>query len=93
VIWLELAGLQRFCCNDNFWYMVENRWIAHVNSSSQSPVLATWLMVLAAFILGLPMLGSAVAFSAITSLSTIGLYLSKIYSMLHSGLYSLESSP
>jgi hypothetical protein len=34
-------------------------------------------MVLAAFLLGLPMLGSTVAFAAITSLATIGLYISE----------------
>jgi hypothetical protein len=35
-------------------------------------------MVLAAFLLGLPMLGSTVAFAAITSLATIGLYISEL---------------
>jgi hypothetical protein len=39
-------------------------------------------MVLAAFLLGLPMLGSTVAFAAITSLATIGLYISEWYYMI-----------
>lgn len=53
------------------------RWVASVSKISTTPVVSTWLMVLAAFILGLPMLGSTVAFTAITSLATIGLYISE----------------
>jgi hypothetical protein len=48
-----------------------------VSDISTTPVASTWVMVLAAFLLGLPMLGSTVAFAAITSLATIGLYISE----------------
>jgi amino acid transporter len=47
-----------------------------VSPRNQTPIAATWAMVLAAFILGLPMLGSVVAFTAVTSIATIGLYIS-----------------
>lgn len=42
----------------------------------QTPVNAVWLSVFIAAILGLPSLGNATAFSAITSVATIGLYIS-----------------
>lgn len=38
--------------------------------------LLVWLACTLSFILGLPSLGSAVAFSAATSIATIGLYIS-----------------
>lgn len=41
-----------------------------------SPIRTIWLAVTLAFILGLPSLGSSVAFAAATSIATIGLYLS-----------------
>ncbi|WIA33412.1 hypothetical protein OEZ86_006546 [Tetradesmus obliquus] len=53
-----------------------HRWLARVSGISDTPVASTWVMVAAAFLLGLPMLGSTVAFAAITSLATIGLYIS-----------------
>lgn len=47
-----------------------------VNPLTGTPINAVWAMVCFAFILGLPMLNSTVAFSAVVSISTIGLYIS-----------------
>ncbi|KAF9519895.1 hypothetical protein BS47DRAFT_1374938 [Hydnum rufescens UP504] len=48
----------------------------HVSSRTQSPVRTVWLAVFLSFCLGLPSLGSSVAFAAATSIATIGLYVS-----------------
>ncbi|GAA6044206.1 hypothetical protein JCM8097_004672 [Rhodosporidiobolus ruineniae] len=48
----------------------------HVDKRFQVPVRTVWLSVLFAFILALPSLGSSVAFTAVTSMATIGLYVS-----------------
>ena len=48
----------------------------HVDKRFQSPMRTIWLAAFLAFILALPSLGSAVAFSAATSIATIGLYIS-----------------
>ena len=47
-----------------------------VNAITGTPINAMLLMVCLAFILGLPMLNSTVAFGAVISISTIGLYIS-----------------
>ncbi|KAI0700801.1 amino acid/polyamine transporter I [Cerioporus squamosus] len=47
-----------------------------VDPKTQSPVRTVWLACTLSFILGLPSLGSSVAFSAATSIATIGLYIS-----------------
>ena len=47
-----------------------------INKTSGTPILAVWAMVTFAFLLGLPMLHSTAAFQAVTSISTIGLYIS-----------------
>ncbi|KAI0699002.1 APC amino acid permease [Cytidiella melzeri] len=47
-----------------------------VDPKRKSPVRTVWLACLLSFCLGLPSLGSAVAFSAATSIATIGLYIS-----------------
>lgn len=44
----------------------------------QTPVNATWAMVVGAFILGTPMLDNVTAFAAVTSIATIGLYISYV---------------
>ncbi|KAI8806310.1 amino acid transporter [Cladochytrium replicatum] len=54
----------------NFWHKI--------NPSTQSPTNTIWLGAGLAFILGLPTLGSSVAFAAITSIATIGLYISYV---------------
>ncbi|THH14288.1 hypothetical protein EW146_g6021 [Bondarzewia mesenterica] len=51
-----------------FFHIVDKRW--------KSPVRTVWLACTLSFILGLPSLGSSVAFSAATSIATIGLYIS-----------------
>ncbi|KAI0338750.1 APC amino acid permease [Trametopsis cervina] len=47
-----------------------------VDAKRKSPVRSVWLACTLSFCLGLPSLGSAVAFSAATSIATIGLYIS-----------------
>jgi len=47
-----------------------------VDHKRKSPVRTVWLACTLSFILGLPSLGSSVAFSAATSIATIGLYIS-----------------
>jgi len=47
-----------------------------VDNKRKSPVRTVWLACTLSFILGLPSLGSNVAFSAATSIATIGLYIS-----------------
>ncbi|GJE96097.1 APC amino acid permease [Phanerochaete sordida] len=47
-----------------------------VDAKRKSPVRTVWLACTLSFCLGLPSLGSAVAFSAATSIATIGLYIS-----------------
>jgi amino acid transporter len=52
------------------------RFFDHVDKRFHSPVRTVWLAAFLAFCLSLPSLGSAVAFSAATSIATIGLYIS-----------------
>lgn len=47
-----------------------------VDDRFKSPIRAVWLAATLSFILALPSLGSSVAFSAATSIATIGLYIS-----------------
>ncbi|KAF5376428.1 hypothetical protein D9615_008639 [Tricholomella constricta] len=47
-----------------------------VSATWKSPIRAVWLACTLSFILGLPSLGSSVAFAAATSIATIGLYIS-----------------
>ena len=44
--------------------------------TTKTPVNAVWGCVFVAFLLGLPVLNSAVVFFAVTSIATIGLYVS-----------------
>ncbi|ORX49915.1 amino acid transporter [Hesseltinella vesiculosa] len=50
------------------WHAIEPR--------TKTPINAVWLSALIAALLGLPYLGNSTAFSAVTSVATIGLYLS-----------------
>ncbi|KZO93984.1 APC amino acid permease [Calocera viscosa TUFC12733] len=52
------------------------RWLHVVDPVRKSPIRTVWLAVFLSFCLGLPSLGSAVAFTAATSIATIGLYIS-----------------
>ncbi|EMC95044.1 hypothetical protein BAUCODRAFT_73125 [Baudoinia panamericana UAMH 10762] len=52
------------------------RFFHKVDERFQSPIRTVWLAATLAFILGLPSLGSSVAFAAATSIATIGLYIS-----------------
>ncbi|KAJ3530862.1 hypothetical protein NM688_g7652 [Phlebia brevispora] len=47
-----------------------------VDEKRKSPIRTVWLACTLSFCLGLPSLGSSVAFSAATSIATIGLYIS-----------------
>lgn len=53
-----------------------HRFFSKVNQRWKSPVRTVWLACTLSFILGLPSLGSSVAFAAATSIATIGLYIS-----------------
>ncbi|KAF7296203.1 Amino acid permease [Mycena chlorophos] len=53
-----------------------HRFFNYVSPTLRSPVRTVWLACFLSFCLGLPSLGSSVAFSAATSIATIGLYLS-----------------
>ncbi|KAH9475281.1 Amino-acid permease BAT1 [Psilocybe cubensis] len=53
-----------------------HQFFAKVNPQWKSPIRTVWLACTLSFILGLPSLGSLVAFSAATSIATIGLYIS-----------------
>ncbi|EFN58316.1 hypothetical protein CHLNCDRAFT_142334, partial [Chlorella variabilis] len=55
-----------------------SRWWHHINPHTKTPVNAVWLSVVVAFLLGLPVLDSAVVFTAVTSIATIGLYISYV---------------
>ncbi|KAG9225370.1 hypothetical protein CCMSSC00406_0006243 [Pleurotus cornucopiae] len=53
-----------------------HEFFSKVNTRWKSPIRAVWMACTLSFILGLPSLGSSVAFSAATSIATIGLYIS-----------------
>ncbi|KAF5319623.1 hypothetical protein D9619_008815 [Psilocybe cf. subviscida] len=53
-----------------------HKFFAYVNTQWKSPIRTVWLACTLSFILGLPSLGSSVAFAAATSIATIGLYIS-----------------
>ncbi|KAI1793751.1 APC amino acid permease [Ganoderma leucocontextum] len=53
-----------------------HRFFQKVDEKTRSPIRTVWLACTLSFILGLPSLGSSVAFSAATSIATIGLYIS-----------------
>ena len=48
----------------------------HVDQRFRSPIRTIWLAAFLAFLLAIPSVGSSVAFSAATSIATIGLYIS-----------------
>lgn len=54
----------------------------HVDKRFHSPTRTVWLAAFLAFCLSLPSLGSTVAFSAATSIATIGLYISYVMPVL-----------
>ncbi|KAJ7664418.1 APC amino acid permease [Mycena polygramma] len=53
-----------------------HKFFDYVNVKWKSPIRTVWLACFLSFCLGLPSLGSSVAFSAATSIATIGLYIS-----------------
>lgn len=50
---------------------IPKRWFDHVDKRTQAPIRTVWLAVFLAFVLALPSLGSAVAFTAVTSIATM----------------------
>ena len=60
---------------------------ANVEKKFQAPIRTIWLAAFLAFCLALPSLGSTVAFSAATSIATIGLYVSYALPILIGLLY------
>ncbi|GAA5854380.1 hypothetical protein JCM9279_001027 [Rhodotorula babjevae] len=61
------------------------RFFDHVDKRTEAPIRTVWLAVVLAFCLALPSLGSAVAFTAVTSIATIGLYISYVIPIAISG--------
>ncbi|KAI0288599.1 APC amino acid permease [Russula brevipes] len=53
-----------------------SKFLRKVDRRRRSPIRTVWLACTLSFVLGLPSLGSSVAFSAATSIATIGLYTS-----------------
>ncbi|KAJ7050965.1 APC amino acid permease [Mycena amicta] len=53
-----------------------HKFFNYVNTRWKSPIRTVWLACFLSFCLGLPSLGSSVAFAAATSIATIGLYIS-----------------
>lgn len=53
-----------------------HKFFRQLDHKRKSPVRTVWLACTLSFILGLPSLGSSVAFAAATSIATIGLYIS-----------------
>ncbi|GAA5929094.1 uncharacterized protein JCM15063_004048 [Sporobolomyces koalae] len=81
ILCVVLCGTFSITSNSRMYYSCGRdsllpQWFAHVNDRFASPVRTVWLAVVLAFILILPALGSAVAFAAVTSIATVGLYLS-----------------
>jgi len=66
----------------HFFHKVDDRF--------RSPIRTVWLAAICAFCLALPSLGSAVAFQAATSISTIGLYISYGIPILLGLIYSKD---
>lgn len=67
----------------------------HVDARFQSPIRTVWLAAFLSFLLAIPSLGSSVAFSAATSIATIGLYVSYGIPILIGVLYpaSFQKGP
>jgi hypothetical protein len=67
--------------------------VGDLESESPLTLFAVWLACTLSFILGLPSLGSSVAFAAATSIATIGLYISygKVYNLINI-LYLAQAS-
>lgn len=89
VLMLILIGAMYFCgtfsvtSNSRMMYAFArdggipgHTFFAKVSSKWKSPIRTVWLACTLSFILGLPSLGSSVAFAAATSIATIGLYIS-----------------
>lgn len=67
-----------------------------INPSTRTPVPAVWLGSSLSFILCLPILGNSTAFAAITSIATIGLYISyaiPIFLRLTLGRHTFKKGP
>ena len=64
-----------------------------INPRTGTPTNAVWLAAVAAFVLGIPSLWSTVAFGAITSIATIGLYISYVTPILLRRIYPRNFEP
>ncbi|GAA5832890.1 hypothetical protein JCM5353_003743 [Sporobolomyces roseus] len=81
ILCVVLCGTFSITSNSRMYYSCARdsllpKWFAHVDDRFASPIRTVWLAVVLAFILILPALGSLVAFAAITSIATVGLYTS-----------------
>ncbi|KDQ50336.1 hypothetical protein JAAARDRAFT_142165 [Jaapia argillacea MUCL 33604] len=87
VLMLIIIGCMYFCgtfsvtSNSRMMYAFSRdgalpKFFHKVDPVRKSPIRTVWLACTLSFILGLPSLGSSVAFAAATSIATIGLYIS-----------------
>ncbi|GAA5925521.1 hypothetical protein JCM1841_006356 [Sporobolomyces salmonicolor] len=81
ILCVVLCGTFSLTSNSRMYYSAARdhlfpKFFAVVDGRSATPVRTVWLAVLFAFILALPALGSSVAFTAVTSIATVGLYVS-----------------
>ncbi|CEQ41362.1 SPOSA6832_03082, partial [Sporobolomyces salmonicolor] len=84
ILCVVLCGTFSLTSNSRMYYSAARdhlfpKFFAVVDGRSATPVRTgalIWLAVLFAFILALPALGSSVAFTAVTSIATVGLYVS-----------------
>ncbi|CAF1035908.1 unnamed protein product [Adineta steineri] len=88
------CGLSSVTANSRMIYafsrdhaMPGSRWWHKIHPASSCPLNAVWLSCFIAFILSLPYLGNTTAYVAITSLSTISLYISYILPIICKLLY------
>ncbi|GEM07781.1 amino acid transmembrane transporter [Rhodotorula toruloides] len=83
IICISLCGTFSVTSNSRMFYAFSRDralfgWFDHVDKRTQVPVRTVWLAVLLAFCLALPSLGNTTAYVAVTSIATIGLYISYV---------------
>ncbi|KAF8584528.1 amino acid transporter [Ramaria rubella] len=83
VVCMFFAGTFSITSNSRMMYAFSrdgalpgSKFFQKVDTRRKTPIRTVWLAVTLSFILGLPSLGSTVAFAAATSIATIGLYIS-----------------
>ncbi|GAA5993384.1 hypothetical protein JCM10908_002639 [Rhodotorula pacifica] len=80
---VTICGTCSMTSNSRMYYAFSRdsgipKWFDHVDTKTQLPLRTVWLAVILSFCLTLPALGSTVAYVAVTSIATIGLYISYV---------------